>query len=329
MSLNDKGPLISIGIPTYNRPEGLRLTLERIIGQTYENLEIIISDNCSPGRDTHGIVLEYMKIDTRIKYYRQDKNIGASANFQFVSDKATGEYFMWAADDDYFEHNDLVEKLLSACTDNILAFPDFNFISGNNNVNYKALFNIFGLCKTDYDYIIALCQYGYGHPIYGLYNLNKFRENGLLFEFDNDLEYYNEGTFLHKLFLKGKVKFVPEVCINYDYAGGSRPHIFIQLKSYTAYAGRVILIHIKSTMNLRQKITLLRAFLTSCSIYQFNILKKIWKTKDRKDRFLLLCYSIANPLVIFLLSYFILRYVTVRVLGMVKKIISLPIKKLV
>lgn len=93
-------PLVSVGIPTYNRPDGLRRTLECITGQTYKNLEIIVSDNCSPGPDVEIVVREYMAKDKRIQYYRQGINNGAIFNFQFVLDKSTGEYFMWAADDD-------------------------------------------------------------------------------------------------------------------------------------------------------------------------------------------------------------------------------------
>jgi glycosyltransferase involved in cell wall biosynthesis len=93
-------PLVSVGIPTYNRPEGLRRTLECITKQTYKNLEIIVSDNCSPGGDTEAVVREFMVNDSRIQYFRQKENIGSFYNFQFVHEKAQGEYFAWAADDD-------------------------------------------------------------------------------------------------------------------------------------------------------------------------------------------------------------------------------------
>ena len=93
-------PLVSVGIPTYNRPEGLRLTLLCITSQTYKNLEIIISDNCSPGLDTKKVAHEYIKKDFRIKYICQDKNMGSTFNIKYVLEQATGEYFMWAADDD-------------------------------------------------------------------------------------------------------------------------------------------------------------------------------------------------------------------------------------
>ncbi|MEL6166686.1 MAG: glycosyltransferase, partial [Cyanobacteria bacterium J06628_3] len=43
-----KQPLVSIIIPTYNRPEYLNLALASAVQQTYQNIEIIVSDNCSP-----------------------------------------------------------------------------------------------------------------------------------------------------------------------------------------------------------------------------------------------------------------------------------------
>lgn len=96
-------PLVSIGIPTYNRPDGLRVTLQCLMGQTYPNLEIIVSDNASPGDQIEKLVQEFMATDPRIQYVRQSKNIGIIKNFQFVLEKATGEFFMWAADDDEWD----------------------------------------------------------------------------------------------------------------------------------------------------------------------------------------------------------------------------------
>ncbi len=96
-------PMVSVGVPTYNRPNGLRRTLECITTQSYRNLEIIVSDNASPGDETGAVVREFMSRDTRIKYIRQDRNIGVIPNFQYVLKMATGEYFMWAADDDEWD----------------------------------------------------------------------------------------------------------------------------------------------------------------------------------------------------------------------------------
>ena len=93
-------PLVSVGIPTYNRPEGARRTLNAIAAQTYQNLEIIVSDNASPDRRTEEAVADIVARDARVRFHRQATNLGPSGNFQFVLGQATGRYFMWAADDD-------------------------------------------------------------------------------------------------------------------------------------------------------------------------------------------------------------------------------------
>jgi glycosyltransferase involved in cell wall biosynthesis len=96
----ERSPLVTIGCPTYNRPHGLRYMLECSIAQTYPNLEIIVSDNCSEGDETEKLVRSLMQQDPRIKYFRQPKNIGSFNNYKFLLAQAKGEYFAWACDDD-------------------------------------------------------------------------------------------------------------------------------------------------------------------------------------------------------------------------------------
>jgi glycosyltransferase involved in cell wall biosynthesis len=98
--MTEKLPLVTIGCPTYNRPDGLRHMLECSIAQTYPNLEIIVSDNCSERKEVEKVVRELMERDPRIKYIRQPKNIGSFNNYKFLLEQATGEYFAWACDDD-------------------------------------------------------------------------------------------------------------------------------------------------------------------------------------------------------------------------------------
>ena len=106
-------PLCSVGIPTYNRPALLAATLQEIRTQTYPNLEIIISDNASPDADVEKTCRQAAAVDRRIWYIRQEENIGPSANFEFVFRQATGQYFMWAADDDRRSLT-YIEKLVAA-----------------------------------------------------------------------------------------------------------------------------------------------------------------------------------------------------------------------
>lgn len=95
-------PLVSIGLPVCNGALTLARALDSLLAQTYSNLEFIISDNNSTD-DTPLICRAYAKRDSRIRYIRQNENIGVERNFLFVARQAKGEYFMWAADDDQWD----------------------------------------------------------------------------------------------------------------------------------------------------------------------------------------------------------------------------------
>jgi glycosyltransferase involved in cell wall biosynthesis len=106
-------PLVTIAIPTYNRADGfLRQALATAVGQSYRNIEIIVSDNCSID-DTESIVRSFH--DSRIRYFRQDRNIGANNNFNFCLSQARGEFFLLLQDDDYIDA-DFLEACVSQMT---------------------------------------------------------------------------------------------------------------------------------------------------------------------------------------------------------------------
>ncbi len=101
-------PLVSIGIPTYNRAGSyLRYALLSAENQTYKNIEIIVSDNCSPD-NTESVVRELN--DPRVRYYRQSENIGPLNNRNFCLEQARGEYFVMLLDDDLIDSD-----FISAC----------------------------------------------------------------------------------------------------------------------------------------------------------------------------------------------------------------------
>lgn len=103
-SVNDCIPTVSIGMPVYNGAKYIREALDSLLVQTFTDLELIISDNASTD-DTQAICEEYAQRDPRISYVRQSENKGALANFQFVLDQASGEFFMWAAADDRWDEH--------------------------------------------------------------------------------------------------------------------------------------------------------------------------------------------------------------------------------
>jgi len=107
-------PKVSIGLPVFNGESFLDESLNSLLGQTYEDFELIISDNASTD-STADIIARYKALDSRIRYVRQPQNIGASENFLFVLSQARSELFMWASHDDIWEE-DWLEVLIDRIT---------------------------------------------------------------------------------------------------------------------------------------------------------------------------------------------------------------------
>lgn len=92
-------PKVSIGLPVYNGDEFLEKAIESILGQSFTDFELIISDNASTDK-TALICQTYAARDARIRYYRNATNIGGANNGNRTFLLAQGEYFRWAAHDD-------------------------------------------------------------------------------------------------------------------------------------------------------------------------------------------------------------------------------------
>ena len=105
---------ISVLIPAYNNNETLLRLLRSIEKQSiYSKLEIIVSDDCSP--DILGISKDFYEIKNslKIKWYRQEKNLGILGNLVFLSKKATNRYVVFAQHDDYYTDHLFFEEALN------------------------------------------------------------------------------------------------------------------------------------------------------------------------------------------------------------------------
>lgn len=117
-------PAVSVGIPVYNGDNYLEEAIASILAQTFTDFELVISDNASTDR-TEEICRRFAASDSRIRYFRQPKNLGATANFQFVIDAARARYFKWAAHDDVIAPTFLerCHEVLEADPGCILVYP--------------------------------------------------------------------------------------------------------------------------------------------------------------------------------------------------------------
>ncbi len=91
------GPLFSIVIPTYNRSDLVRQAIQSVLNQTFEDFEIVVSDNCS-NDDTPDVVRSFS--DPRVRYVRTVEHTVIADNWEFARRQARGEFLLMLSDDD-------------------------------------------------------------------------------------------------------------------------------------------------------------------------------------------------------------------------------------
>jgi len=106
---NDK-PIVSIGLPVFNGEKYLKEAVDSILAQTFKDFEVVIFDNASTDQ-TERICREYASKDSRVRYFRNSKNIGAPDNFNRTFEFSKGKYFKWATCDDVYSPEYLMKCL--------------------------------------------------------------------------------------------------------------------------------------------------------------------------------------------------------------------------
>jgi glycosyltransferase involved in cell wall biosynthesis len=127
-TLEEFNPKVSIGLIVYNGGEYLRGAIDSFLAQTFDDYEIIISDNASTD-DTQIICEEYAALNHKIRYIRQVENQGPIFNFKYALSQAKGDYFMWASHDDIFAPT-YISECLNAYKNN----PECISVCSNFNV---------------------------------------------------------------------------------------------------------------------------------------------------------------------------------------------------
>jgi glycosyltransferase involved in cell wall biosynthesis len=92
-------PRVSVGLPVYNGANFIRESIQSILQQDFRDLELIVTDNASTD-NTEAICREIAEGDSRVRYYRNESNLGAAGNYNKSVELARGEYFKWQAHDD-------------------------------------------------------------------------------------------------------------------------------------------------------------------------------------------------------------------------------------
>ena len=206
--MNDRIPKVSIGMPVLNGENYIEPAIRSILAQTYSDFELIISDNASQDR-TEEICRHYLEKDGRIRYYRNDSNIGAARNFNRTVELARGEFFKWAAHDDTLapEYLERCLEVLEQDESLILSFPKTVLVnhSGDAVSKYEVKMGNISSEKpqTRYRDLVLVCHWGI--EIFGLFRKSVLDTTNLLASFPG-----SDRTFMAELSLMGRFYEIPE-----------------------------------------------------------------------------------------------------------------------
>ena len=202
-------PRVTIGMPIYNAENYVRQALDALLRQTFSDFELIISDNASKD-GTEAICREYASKDSRIKYYRNETNLGASKNFNSLVERAQGEYFKWASHDDVHarEYVERCVEVLDKEPGVVLCYPKAQEISPDGEVTGVYTENINIKSSKPHERLHQLLEtFGWYHATqaYGLMRTEVLKKTAMLGNYP-----HSDRVLLAELALWGEFYEVPE-----------------------------------------------------------------------------------------------------------------------
>ena len=198
-------PLVSIGLPVYNGEKYLESALHSLVNQTYVNFELIICDNASTDA-TPDICLKYARSDPRVRYFRNETNIGGANNHNLSFKYAKGKYFRWVAHDDLLAP-DLIEKCVRVLEKDpsiVLCCSDCMLID-EWSAPIETYACVSGSSPDIFERFVQLTGPHYCYEIYGLMRRELVHQTGLHRNYPDA-----DRTFLVHLGLLGQFHRIAE-----------------------------------------------------------------------------------------------------------------------
>jgi glycosyltransferase involved in cell wall biosynthesis len=202
-------PRVSVGLPVYNGANFIRESIQSILQQDFRDFELIITDNASTDI-TEAICREMAEGDQRVRYYRNESNIGAAGNYNKVVELARGEYFKWAAHDDECHPAMLrrcVEVLDQVPSSVVMVYPLAELIDENGKRLEAPLDRIESRDPRPHRRLIRLLwALNMCDPVFGLIRMEALRKTRLIGAF-----FGADYVLLGELLMLGQIWEIDEI----------------------------------------------------------------------------------------------------------------------
>ena len=214
---------IDILLATYNGEKYLKEQIDSILNQTYKNIRLVISDDCSKD-STLEILKEYEKKDERIELYIQQSNIGVVKNIDFLLKQVKSPYYMLADQDDYWlpeKAEKSLEKLNQQNAD--LVFGDLDVVDKSLETIYPS-FNDYMLLTRKINKYIDSYKVNYLYNcVTGCTVLAKKETVKKILPLPTNSKYLIHDHWIGLMVsLNGKLAYMPEKYIKYRQHGNNQ-----------------------------------------------------------------------------------------------------------
>lgn len=229
--MNDKSPKVSIGLAVYNGEQFLEQAVDSILNQTFTDFELVISDNASTDR-TQELCEQYAAKDQRVRYHRNEKNIGGANNENQTFKLSRGQYFRLAADDDYCDP-DLLRKSVEVLDQNpdvVLVYTRIVKVDGSGT-QFGILDDDLGAANKPNERFRNLYTWEHNcEATYGLIRSDIMRKTDLQLNYTD-----SDRTFLVELALYGRFHKIPEFLFYKRYHEGMSTEVFQDYRERMAW----------------------------------------------------------------------------------------------
>ena len=208
-------PLVTVGVPTYNRAAQLERTIASVLAQSYRNFELVVSDNGSTD-GTEAFCRRVAAAEARIRYVRHPANRGPEFNFRHVLTEARGTLFMWLADDDWLDPN-----YLERCAEVLVSSPGHTVVCGRDRYFRDGVFDSDGRVfdleqESGPDRVVSYYrQVTLNGAFYGLMRRDLVAQVPTVNEMGGDWLIVAAMAFL------GKLRTLSDTCVNRSMGGQS------------------------------------------------------------------------------------------------------------